>query len=154
MRSRLLTLRTLVLLLASLLALTWASGLSGAYAVQLGVASDNIARVGGTGPIVVSKYPVILSDFTLLYQGNTSSTLFDEIRFSLRVEDTVYAGFYNVYVLIYTDNPNDNNPPYLAAGTISQVYVDTVGVVFSGTLPQAVNQEEVTAILVQVEKAG
>ncbi len=152
MPSRLL--RLLTLLGVAALALAWASSGGSVYAAQLGLPGDSVARVGGTGPVLVSKYPVVLSDFTLLYQGGTASTLFDQVQFTLRVEDPAYAGYYNVYVLIYTDDPNDNNPPYAAAGTVSQVYIDTAGTTFTGTLPQAVSQEEVTAILVQVERAG
>ncbi len=146
-------LRLLALLGSAALALAWASN-GYVFAAQLVLPGDSVARLGGTGPVLVTRYPVVLSDFTLLYQGSVSSTLFDQVEFTLRVEDAAYAGYYNVYVLIYTDNPNDNNPPYAAAGIVSQVYIDNVGVVFTGTLPQPVSQEEVTAILVQVERAG
>lgn len=147
MRARLL--RVIAFLSALNLALlaTWQP--APVLSVQIALPQDSIAGVASTSVVPITKYPVVVSGVRLLYQGSTGSDLVDQIEIGLYVEDATHAGNYNINILIYTAG----DVTYAAAGSLDDVYIDTVGVTVIGTLPQPVSQEEVTLVLVEVEKA-
>lgn len=117
--------------------------------VQVALPQDGVSRAAGTSVVPVTRYPVVVGEVRLLYQGSTASDLIDQIEVFLYVEDVAHAGNYNIYILIYTVD----GAAYAASGSLNGVYVDTAGVRIVGILPQPITQEEVTLVLVEVEEA-